>query len=320
MKVRDNPALKLFFLSPIIAELLSGSAPPAEFFNPFGLLILSTLYGGGAILIREARVRWRKGFPVILYLGVAYAIAEEGLFVKSFFDPNWVDLGPLYEYGRYLGVNWVWTVALIIYHSVVSIGVPITLIEVLHREKRGLSWVSDGKLKLLLGAFIMNGVVIYSLLNPYDPEIYPYLLFTFIGIMIVLSAYRFPNIDMSWLSRYKAGEKRLIAAGFLFMFLFYLGFFAMPSILPPALTVIFSLLLLISISLAVAINSLNWMDIHSWAVCFGIILFFIILSPIQEMDPTRMDDTRGMTLVGILILILMLWIRRRVVSRGMVEE
>jgi hypothetical protein len=38
------------------------------------------------------------------------------------------------------------------------------------------------------------------------------------------------------------------------------------------------------------------------------------------MDPTRMDDTRGMTLVGLLILILMLWIRRKVVSRGLVEE
>jgi len=36
-------ALVLFFLSPMIAELLSGSAPPVEFFNPLGLLVLTAL-------------------------------------------------------------------------------------------------------------------------------------------------------------------------------------------------------------------------------------------------------------------------------------
>jgi len=41
MQKRVPPALVLFFLSPVIAKLLSGSSPPAEFFQPFGLLVLS---------------------------------------------------------------------------------------------------------------------------------------------------------------------------------------------------------------------------------------------------------------------------------------
>jgi hypothetical protein len=32
----------------MIGELLSGSAPPAEFFNPFSPLVLSALYGSDA--------------------------------------------------------------------------------------------------------------------------------------------------------------------------------------------------------------------------------------------------------------------------------
>jgi len=52
------PPVVLFFLAPIIGELLSGSAPPAEFFSPVGLPVLTILYGGGAILIREIVIRW----------------------------------------------------------------------------------------------------------------------------------------------------------------------------------------------------------------------------------------------------------------------
>ena len=37
------PALVLFFLSPAIGELLSGSAPPVEFFNPVLFVVLCAL-------------------------------------------------------------------------------------------------------------------------------------------------------------------------------------------------------------------------------------------------------------------------------------
>jgi len=87
------PSLVLFLSAPIIVELLSGSAPPAEFFHPVSFWILSILYGGGAILICELKIRWQQGWLSLLVLGATYAIIEEGLMVKSFFDPTWVDLG-----------------------------------------------------------------------------------------------------------------------------------------------------------------------------------------------------------------------------------
>jgi hypothetical protein len=88
MRRRVPPALVLFFLAPAIGELLSGSSPPAEFFKPFPLLLLSALYGGGALLLRELALSWGKRWPTILTLGLAYGILEEGLMVKSFFDPS----------------------------------------------------------------------------------------------------------------------------------------------------------------------------------------------------------------------------------------
>lgn len=78
MKFQISPALVLFFLSPVIAELLSGSSPPAEFFNPFSFLLLAVLYGGGAIIARELTHRWGRGWPTLLVLSAAYGIVEEG--------------------------------------------------------------------------------------------------------------------------------------------------------------------------------------------------------------------------------------------------
>jgi hypothetical protein len=50
----------------MVGELLSGSAPPAEFFTPFGFTVMTLLYGGGALTARELKVRWGKGMGSLL--------------------------------------------------------------------------------------------------------------------------------------------------------------------------------------------------------------------------------------------------------------
>ena len=40
-----RPLLALILLSPVIAEMLSGSTPPIEWLNPIGVLFLIWLYG-----------------------------------------------------------------------------------------------------------------------------------------------------------------------------------------------------------------------------------------------------------------------------------
>jgi len=161
-------ALALLFLSPAAGELVSGSSPPLEFFNPLSTTLFAALYGCGTLLIREAVLRWQKGVVSLMLLGAAYGVYEEGLTVKSWFNPGWMDLGTLGHYGRYGGVNWVWAVWLTIYHATISIALPIFLIDVLFPDLKGKRLLSDKELRWPIFAFATVGAVGF-LLFPYYP-------------------------------------------------------------------------------------------------------------------------------------------------------
>ncbi len=152
-----KPIIVLLMLSPAIAELLSGSSPPEDFFNPITFLYLVFLYGSGAVLVREAWVRWGHRLASLLLLGASYGLLEEGVVTRSFFCPTWPDLGSLTWYGYWLGVNWIWVVELTVFHAVFSITIPVILVDLIYNTgrpllgKRGISvaFVSLGIATLL---------------------------------------------------------------------------------------------------------------------------------------------------------------------------
>ena len=112
---RNAPWLVLIVTSITFAEFLTGSTPVlVPLLDPLSALFLVGLYGAGVLLVREASIRWNKGWPTILLLGAAYGIAEEGLGTKTFFGPAGV--GYLGVYGHFVGVNWVWAVELDLFH------------------------------------------------------------------------------------------------------------------------------------------------------------------------------------------------------------
>jgi len=141
---RLPPAWFLFLFTPLTAEYVSGSSP---YLNPFVLLANLLLYGPGALLIRELRVRWRKGWRAVFILAVAYVVAEEGLMLNTLFDPT------KNTTGRLLGVNWVWTAGMVIVHSLVSLFAPMLLSEAIYHEKANEAWVKPGTFYLLLAVF-----------------------------------------------------------------------------------------------------------------------------------------------------------------------
>src|SRR5207244_959471 len=155
-----------------IAEMLSGSTPPLEWLNPIAVLFLIWLYGAGVLVMRETAVRWKTGWPSILLLGAAYGIIEEGLAVKSFFDPRWMDLGTLGWYGRWFDVNWVWAVWLTIYHAVVSIAIPIFLVEWIWPRTRGMPLTSRRGYSASIALLASAVVFINILLTPYRPSVW----------------------------------------------------------------------------------------------------------------------------------------------------
>ncbi len=189
---RTKAILALYFLSPVVGEMVSGSSPPSEFFTAFGLIVLPLLYGGGALIIRELSVIWGKGWASILVMGLAYGIIEEGLMVKSFFDPSWVDIGILGEYGRFMGVNWVWTVMLTLFHCVFSIAIPILLVNLAFPDQAGKRWISEKWLKRLGVVFLANVIVGFLLFTKYFPGPLEYLVAAIVVILLFVIAHEIP--------------------------------------------------------------------------------------------------------------------------------
>jgi hypothetical protein len=161
---RHGPGLGLYILSPVVAELVLGSSPPLTFLF-FGWIDL-LMYGGGAVIIRELVRRWGKGWPSILALGVAYGIAEEGLAIRSFFNPNWGGAVGLAGYGYVGGINWFWATEMAVYHSVVSITLPILLVSVAYRSRRDQAWIPGGSLARVAIGFVASILVCWAIL-PY---------------------------------------------------------------------------------------------------------------------------------------------------------
>jgi hypothetical protein len=275
-------------------KMLSGSEPPVEFFRPFALLFLTALYGSGAILIRELRVRWDKGWPTVFALGAAYGIVEEGLMVKSFFDPNWIDLGPLGSYGRWAGVNWVWSLQLTIFHA----------------------------LSFLLLADVLLG---FFLLTLYRPPLVPYVLAVVAVIVLFLVARRLPagdhgSGDHEGTGDHKGSPLRFALVGFGATVAFFVILWVPPEIgVPVPLTLLAAVALVVLVVWIVQRMSHGgaWTDERRLALGGGALGFFVLLALVQELDNlNRPDDTTGMTLVGLVTLVFLVWLWRRVVRRN----
>ncbi len=166
---KGRAAWVLAILSPAIAELLSGSSPPMKFFLPTSFALLLALYGGGVLLVRELSVIWNRGWASVIVMGAAYGILEEGVAVKSFFDPHWKDLGGLGVYGRALGTNWVWAAWLTEFHSMISITLPILLVALLYPNLARTRLLSRRQFELVLSFLFLDVLVCTTLLNPYIP-------------------------------------------------------------------------------------------------------------------------------------------------------
>jgi hypothetical protein len=133
---RYAPVFVLIVLSTFIGEVLLGATPVSRL---GGLVVVTPLYGGGAVLIRELARRRGPGWGRIALLAAAYAIIEEGLAIQSMFNPNLFNAGLLG--GTVLGVNWVWVQWTIGYHIMWSIGIPILLTELLFPARRAEPWL-----------------------------------------------------------------------------------------------------------------------------------------------------------------------------------
>ncbi len=187
----------LLLLTPGIPEYLTGSSSitalvvsPAGFALQFALN--AALYTAGALLIREAVVRWGKGWGSVLLLGAAYGIVEEGLAVHTFFRAGGNPVGILGAYGRLYGVNWVWVSGLTVFHAVYSIALPLLILGLVYPETKGRPLVGRRGLTVAAVAYIAD-VLLLTAIVPAHPNLGQTAFFLGAIALLVALAYRIPT-------------------------------------------------------------------------------------------------------------------------------
>jgi hypothetical protein len=196
---RFAPAATLFVLSPLIGEVLFGALPLSQL--PFGLLGLIGLYGGGALLVREAARRRGLSAWWVVILGLAYGILEEGTVVQSLFDRHFRGLDFLGFYGHWAGVNWVWSVFIVPYHAVFSITIPIALVELLYPSQRRDAWLGGPGLIGIAAIFAANAALLAifqtHLFTPRAPDVSLAANIVALVVIVVLVAAAYVGPDFS---------------------------------------------------------------------------------------------------------------------------
>lgn len=162
---RRHPVWLFLCFTPGMVEYLSGSSRVDGIVIAPGVFLLFLalnlgLYGPGVLLVREAFVRWKPGWAGILLLGAAYGLLEEGTALSTLFNPHASVVGALGSYGRFAGVNWVWSVGVLEVHIVYSVGLPILLLGLALPETRGRPLLTERQIPVALVIFAVDILVL----------------------------------------------------------------------------------------------------------------------------------------------------------------
>jgi len=285
--LKSHPILFLLLLTPGIPEYLSASSQitllvvnPVLFFLFLGANI--GLYGSGVILIREAMIRWKKGWASVFLLGVGYGIVEEGLALWTLFNPLAQPVGNLGFYGHWLGVNWVWTIGLLIFHSVYSIGLPIFLFGLVFPELRHKSLVSMRGVRISVLGLTVDSILLFlleSVIYPnYNPGVGLMIFSGFVITVLVITARRLPGDFLKIkLSQPKWGPRKFAIVGaLLFPATLLTGGIAPGANIPPEIPMVLDITFAMVI-LTRVFNSMGATNNQEQKVGLGIGLLFPIV-------------------------------------------
>lgn len=294
---KKYPSVLLIFLSPFIAEFVSGSTPFFTFFRPFVFLIYVGFYGMGTLIIREIVAYKRLNYASVLLLGAAFGVLEEGIILKSWFDPTWMGAAITSKVLRVYGINILQPFANIVYHAVVSIAAPILLVESVTSRT---PWLSRRKMMACITIFIISAMLMFLTFNyDYKIERWHYVLgFALLGLFTLLG---FKGIKIP------SGKKmytplRLWFLASLFVVLLFIIFYTLSSA-GASWIVILGLALLLYAGYGRTFSHINWRSENQYfAVAAGIITGLLPVVAVMA----RTDPAKVLNFVGELIFIIIL--------------
>ncbi len=307
-----RPALLAAALAPLCAELLTATAPPRTFFDPLPAWYRLLLYGSGVLVVHECAVTWKRGWPGLLLLGLAFGTVVEGLVSRSMFCTEWLRIGLLGDYGHWLGINWHWSLLLLVFHAVYSIALPVLVAELVWPDSRNRHWLDPAVTQMLVMGLLAGALYGRQNALPASPQSF-WIACGLLGGWVYLARHapapRRPPRRLRppwWLC--------LSAAA-------WTGLWLLAQVMLPRLELapLLSYLLLSGVVLLAswrwAVSAAGWTDRHRLGVTAGLLLPWIVLSPAMAADAGRVEDASGMGLVGVLAAVgwLALWrrVRRR---------
>ncbi|MFN8036723.1 MAG: DUF2510 domain-containing protein [Acidimicrobiia bacterium] len=275
----------LAFLSPFVAEGLTGNTPPFLFW-PF-VVLLMVFYGSGAVLIREVSRAWNKGWPTVLALGAAYGICEEGFATKVFFAPPPSGHAEM-QYGTWAGVHWPFAVAMIVFHAVFSIALPILLTELNFPGARSRPWIRPRLIPVVGGVFALAVVFSATVIHRYDPGSARYLIAFAVVVLLVGIGRVLPRSLGGDTSSWSIAPRRLGIYGFVGTMAFWVVSYLYAGWKQPVGVAIASQLLILAVSVRY-LRRLPGDDPRRFALAAGMLGFFVftsfLLAPFSPLQP-----------------------------------
>jgi hypothetical protein len=316
--------LALYFLSPFIAEMLTGSAPPLMWNNVLGVILLTGLYGPGTVLARELVRRRRLGWSSLALLGAAYGVLEEGMLYQSWFNPKWVGG----DAARFLQVNWTFALIFTTIHVTLSILSSIVIAEAFFPKLAEQPWLIR---KGFVGFTLWLGVVASWTFFSYGFVVFRGKGYDHPPLSYVLAPLLFVLFLWFGLRRRKApattstGSRDTVRpaprlwtlrlAAFAAAFAVLVNLFLLSAIIPVRLIPI---AIVAGVDLVSIVVVLQWSKRPGWgmrhrlALASGAMGFFIVFAPIQEfVIPDHDAHKAGLTLVNLLALGGLIWLARR---------
>ncbi|GIJ55757.1 hypothetical protein [Virgisporangium aurantiacum] len=162
-------ALALFVLAPWAAECSWGGFTAVDF--PFVVLFLAPMYGGAALLIREAARRTGGGWPMIVLLAAAYGVFQVSFVDQALFNVDFLDDTQFAANAVGARRTWVpgleFSVAqLLSYvgnHVVLTVCVPIAIVETfVSPERRHRPWLRWPGLLVTAILFVLGCWIVFA--------------------------------------------------------------------------------------------------------------------------------------------------------------
>jgi hypothetical protein len=149
------PARAALVLAPVLGEWLSAASPPLNMLWPPSLVLVVSMYGGGALLCREIARRRGLGLLGLCVLAAAYGVFEEALVDRFWFEPRPAGEGGLGHYSEVWHTNVLLAANLTVFHIAVSMVSTIVLVELVFPGHRHRAWLGHRGLAVTAAAFLV---------------------------------------------------------------------------------------------------------------------------------------------------------------------